>query len=65
MHLNVWVFLSGNQGFIRATKLMALVAEHFEIGTTWIFFFHFEHCNVEETNDAMPIRNSFAIVLKL
>ena len=27
VHLNVWVFLSGNQGFIRATKFMALVAQ--------------------------------------
>ena len=41
-HLNVWVFLPGNQGFIRATKFTALVGRLLKQGQPG-FFFNFEH----------------------
>ena len=49
--LNVWVFLPGNQGFIRATKFTALVAWLLKWGQP-AFIFNFEHCdtNISTSN---------------
>ena len=43
VHLICGFFLTGNQGFIRATEFMGLVAQLLKKGQPVFFFFNFEH----------------------